>query len=113
MWWRADARPWIRSQGRAASPSLTCRDLVAAGLQSPACMQGASSSCLVRAADLKASDLKRKLRSVAIGLHVSKLTLLACRTTQIRGSLCCLQRGNPERSQTAMFGTCRDCTGRS
>jgi len=27
--------------------------------------------------------------SIAVGLHAGKLTLPACRTTQIRGSLCC------------------------
>ena len=43
---------------------------------------------LVRAEDLGAINLQRKPWFVANGLHVSKLTLLACRTTQIRGSLC-------------------------
>jgi len=44
---------------------------------------------LVRAEDLSTVDLKHKPWSTVNGLHVSKLALLACRTTQIRGSLCC------------------------
>ncbi len=43
---------------------------------------------LVRAEDLKAGNLKLWQWLAAYGLHVSKFTLLACRTTQIRGSLC-------------------------
>jgi len=35
---------------------------------------------------------------------LGKLTLLACRTTQIRGSLCCSQRGNPEPSPDSNIG---------
>ncbi len=45
---------------------------------------------LVRAEDLRVISLKHCKMSwfITNGLHMSKFTLLVCRTTQIRGSLC-------------------------